>query len=154
MSQIGSEVGQVAPSFQLRDAKGESFSLEAQRGRPVVLLFYPGDDTPVCTKQLCSVRNNWSRYQTYGAEVVGINTDSEEAHKKFIQNHQLPLRLLVDGDGSVVKAYGMRSLLGVKRGVVVIDEAGIVRYRKTVVPIFRPDEEEVFEVLESLKKAR
>lgn len=153
MAQVGYEVGQLAPSFTLRDGKGESFSLEAQRGRPVVLLFYPGDDTPVCTKQLCSVRNNWSRYQNYGAEVVGINTDSAEAHEKFSQNHRLPLRLLVDTDGSVVKAYDMRSLLGVKRGVVVIDGSGIICYRKTVIPVFRPDEEEVFAVLEKLKQA-
>lgn len=152
-TQVGYEVGQQAPAFTLNDAKGERFSLEAVRGRPVVLVFYPGDDTPVCTKQLCSIRNNWARYGAYNAAVLGINTDSAEAHEKFTKNHSLPLRLLVDTDGSVVKAYNMKGLLGVKRGVVVVDKDGIVAYYKTVLPVFRPDEEEVFAVLEKLKSS-
>lgn len=143
-------IGAPAPEFTLADADGGAWSLSSFRGQPVVLLFYPGDDTPVCTKQLCSVRNNWSRYRAYNAEVVGINTDDEDAHRKFASGHKLPMKLLVDRDGQVVRSYGMKGLIGVKRGVVLIDSSGTVRYYKTVFPVFRPDEEEVFAVLEQL----
>lgn len=149
-TQPGFDVGCVAPPVDLLDAKGQRWVLAERRGKPVVLLFYPGDDTPVCTKQLCSVRNNWSRYAGFGAEVVGINTDSAEDHQKFASGHSLPMPLLVDVGGSVVKAYEMKGLLGIKRGVIVIDKEGIIRYRKTVLPVFRPDEEEVFTVLAQL----
>ncbi len=140
---IGPQVGQLAPEIDLPDASGGRWKLSAMRGRPVVLLFYPGDETPVCTKQLCSVRDNWARYQETGAEVVGINTDSIENHRKFIDHHQLTLRLLSDADGAVVRTYQMKNLLGTKRGVVVIDGEGHIRYRKVVIPIFRPGDDEV-----------
>ena len=77
---VGSHIGQLAPEIDLPDGNGERWKLSDARGKPVVLFFYPGDETPVCTKQLCSVRDNWARYQATGAEVVGINTDSVEKH--------------------------------------------------------------------------
>ena len=117
------------------------------RGKPVVLLFYPGDETPVCTKQLCSVRDNWERYQEAGAEVVGINSDSIDKHRRFASNHQLPLRLLSDADGKVTRAYEMNSFIGTKRGVVVIDKDGVIRYRRTVIPIFRPTDDEILKAI-------
>ncbi len=143
MANVGSNVGQVAPEIDLPDGNGERWKLSDMRGKPVVLIFYPGDETPVCTKQLCSVRDNWGRYQETGAEVVGINTNSVEKHKGFAANHQLPLRLLADVNGSVVSAYDMKYFLGTKRGVVVIDPQGVIRFRKVVVPIFRPGDDEV-----------
>jgi peroxiredoxin Q/BCP len=142
-----SQVGQQAPDIDLPDGNGERWQLQQMRGKPVVLLFYPGDETPVCTKQLCSVRDNWERYQAAGAEVVGINSDSVDKHHRFAAHHQLPLRLLSDADGHVTRAYDMHSFLGTKRGVVVIDKNGVIRYRRTVVPIFRPTDDEILKAI-------
>lgn len=142
------QVGQSAPAIDLPDGNGERWQLSQMRGKTVVLLFYPGDETPICTKQLCSVRDNWEQYQQAGAEVVGINSDSIEKHRRFAANHQLPLRLLSDAGGEVTKAYKMDSFIGTKRGVVVIDKAGVIRYRRTVVPIFRPTDDEILQAIQ------
>lgn len=144
---VGPNVGQLAPEINLPDALGNTWKLSAARGKPVVLLFYPADETPVCTKQMCSLRDNWAQYQATGAEVVGINIDSVEKHRRFAEHHNLPLPLLSDADGQVVRAYEMKNLLGVKRGVVVIDRDGVVRYRRVVLPIFRPGDDEVLEAI-------
>lgn len=146
----GPHIGQLAPEIDLPDAEGARWNLRAARGKPVVLLFYPADETPVCTKQLCSVRDNWARYQATGAEVVGINGDSQAKHHAFAAHHDLPLRLLSDANGDVLRAYEMRSLLGTRRGVVVIDKDGYVRYRKVVLPIFRPTDDEVLQALQEV----
>jgi thioredoxin-dependent peroxiredoxin len=90
------KIGENAPDFELSDGHGNTWILSDHRGKTVVLLFYPGDNTPVCTAQLCSVRDHWSEYQATGAEVVGISTDSVESHKGFADKNQLPLRLLSD----------------------------------------------------------
>ena len=104
-------IGDNATEFTLRDGDGNDWTLSDHRGKTVVLLFYPGDNTPVCTKQLCSVRDHWSEYQATGAEVVGISTDTVESHDKFAEKHSLPLRLLSDPDGKVSAQYGMKSWL-------------------------------------------
>jgi peroxiredoxin Q/BCP len=120
-----------APDFALKDGNGDDWRLRDQRGKVVVLLFYPGDETPVCTRQMCSVRNRWDDYQATGAEVVGISTDSIESHRNFAAHHDLPLRLLSDADGKVSVLYGARSLIPgkVARSVFVIDAEGMLRYR-------------------------
>lgn len=150
----GSRVGQRAPEIDLPDGQGKSWRLGDYAGRVVVLLFYPGDETPVCTQQLCSVRDNWARYQATGAEVVGINGDSVEKHGRFAANHDLPLRLLADSTGRVIRDYDMKALLGTRRGVVIIDGDGIIRYRKTVLPVFRPTDDEVLEAIRSVQAGR
>ncbi len=149
----GPNIGQLAPEIDLPDGEGNRWKLSDFRNKPVVLLFYPGDETPVCTKQLCSVRDNWERYQETGAEVVGINTDSVDKHRSFAANHQLPLRLLSDADGSVVRAYQMRAIFGTRRGVVVVDKNGVIRFRKVVMPIFRPSDDEVLAAIEKALQA-
>lgn len=143
----GPHIGQLAPEIDLPDGNGERWRLSEARGKPVVLFFYPGDETPVCTKQLCSVRDNWERYREMGAEVVGINTNSIEKHRRFAANHNLPMRLLSDADGRVVRDYEMKSLLGTRRGVVVIDKDGRIRFRKVVLPVFRPSDDEILDAL-------
>jgi thioredoxin-dependent peroxiredoxin len=138
--------GEQAPDFTLRDGDGEEWSLGNYAGQTVVLLFYPGDNTPVCTAQLCSVRDHWSDYQATGAEVVGISTDTVESHKDFAEKKQLPLRLLSDSDGQVSAMYGMKSWLPGRsaRGVVVIDKQGKVAYQKVqAVSLFKPSDSEV-----------
>ncbi|MCI0659744.1 MAG: peroxiredoxin [Acidobacteria bacterium] len=149
-NQIGPNIGQRAPDIDLPDGDGKRWKLSENRGKAVVLIFYPGDETPVCTKQLCSVRDNWSRYQETGAEVVGINTNSVEKHARFAANHQLPLRLLSDSNGNVVRAYKMKNIFAIRRGVIVIDREGVIRYRKVVLPIFRPSDEEIITAIKKV----
>src|SRR5215207_3448513 len=121
-----------APDFTLMDGDGDNWRLSDHRGKVVVLLFYPGDETPICTRQMCSVRDRWDDYMATGAEVVGISTDSVASHQKFASNHELPLRLLSDTDQGVANLYGARSLIPgkVARSVFVIDANGIIRHRK------------------------
>ena len=145
---------QIAPDFTLKDGDGNDWRLADQRGKTVVLLFYPGDETPVCTKQLCSVRDRWEDYAATGAEVVGISTDSVESHRKFAEHHSLPLRLLSDPDLKVAEMFGAKSWLPGRsaRAVVVIDSAGHVRHNKAQsLSLFRPKDDEV---LEAIRAAR
>ena len=140
------KIGQNAPDFVLKDGEGKQWSLSNYKRRTVVLLFYPGDNTPVCTAQLCSVRDHWSEYQATGAEVVGISTDTVESHKDFAEKKQLPLRLLSDPDGNVSAKYGMKSWLPGRsaRGVVVIDNEGKIAYHKVqAVSLFKPSDADV-----------
>jgi peroxiredoxin Q/BCP len=143
-------VGDIAPDFSLKDAHGDEWNLSEQRGKTVVLLFYPGDDTPVCTKQLCSVRDNWEQYKATGAEVVGISTDSVASHRNFADKYNLTLRLLADEKGEVNKLYDAKSWLPGRsaRAVVVIDKTGRVAYHKVQpVSLFRPKDDEILEAI-------
>jgi peroxiredoxin Q/BCP len=145
--------GQQAPDFTLKDGNGNNWKLSDHRGKTIVLLFYPGDNTPVCTAQLCSVRDHWSEYQATGAEVVGISMDSIESHKNFAEKKELPLRLLSDANGEVTKNYDVKSWLPGRaaRAVVVIDKEGKIAYRKVeAVSLFRPKDDDV---LEAIRKA-
>jgi peroxiredoxin Q/BCP len=156
MSETASaQVGTPAPDFTLPDGNGASWKLSDQRGKVVVLLFYPGDETPICTRQMCSVRDRWEDYAATGAEVVGISADSVESHQKFADNHELPLRLLSDGDQKVTNLYGARSLIPgkVARSVFVIDAKGTIRHRKVQpLGLFRPKDDEVLAAINEAKK--
>jgi peroxiredoxin Q/BCP len=147
---VGIQVDQQAPDFRLKDERGEDWQLSAKRGQVVVMLFYPGDETPVCTKQLCSVRDRWTDYLATGAEIVGISTDTIESHQKFSENYQLPLRLLSDPEGKVTSLYGVRSWLPGRsaRAVIVIDAHGVVRHRQVQpLSLFRPKDNQVIEAI-------
>jgi len=140
------KTGETAPKFTLHDGDGNDWTLSSHKGKPVVLLFYPGDNTPVCTAQLCSVRDHWSEYQATGAEVVGISTDSVESHKGFAEKNSLPLRLLSDEKCEVSALYKMKSWLPGRsaRGVVVIDAEGKIVYHKVqAVSLFKPSDDDV-----------
>jgi peroxiredoxin Q/BCP len=144
------DVGAQAPEFALPDNKGNQWKLSDQRGKVAVLLFYPGDETPVCTRQMCSVRDRWEDYAATGAEVVGISKDSVESHKKFAEHHDLPLRLLSDVGGEVADLYGAQSLIPgkVARSVFVIDAQGIVRYREVrPLGLFRPKDDDLIRAI-------
>lgn len=146
----GPQVGDAAPDFTLADGNGDRWSLSDHRGKVVVLFFYPGDETPICTRQMCSVRDRWEDYSNTGAEVVGISTDSVESHKKFAGHHQLPLRLLSDVNGEVAKLYGAQSLIPgkVARSVFVIDSTGVIRHRDVrPLGLFRPKDDEVIKAI-------
>lgn len=146
----GTEVGQLAPDFELKDNNDETWRLSDHRGKVVALVFYPRDETPVCTKQMCSMRDRWTDYQTTGAEVVAISVGSVESHKKFVEHHGLPQLLLADERGAVAGLLRVKSLLGgSQRAVIVIDPLGVIAYRKSVIPIFRPDDDEVIGAIRS-----
>jgi peroxiredoxin Q/BCP len=147
--------GAVAPDFALPDAQGATWRLSDQRGKVVVLLFYPGDETPICTRQMCSVRDRWEDYAASGAEVVGISTDSVESHKAFTEHHDLPLRLLSDADRTVADLYGANSIVPgkVARSVFVIDAAGVIRYRDVrPLGLFRPKDDDTIAAIRAAAK--
>jgi len=123
------EVGERAPDFELVGTNGP-FRLSDHRGERVVLLFYPGDNTMVCTKQFCSYRDRAEDFAALDATVVGISSQDLASHNEFLAKHGLNVPLLADVEAQVAKAYSAFSpRLGTKRAVVVIDEQGIVRHR-------------------------
>lgn len=147
--------GDPAPEFSLKDGDGNDWRLSDNRGKVVVLLFYPGDETPICTRQMCSVRDRWEDYAATGAEVVGISTDSVESHKKFAEHHDLPLRLLSDANSEVAKLYGAQSLIPgkVARSVFVIDGNGVIRYRDVrPLGLFRPKDDETIKAIRAAQQ--
>src|SRR3954465_1761388 len=122
-------VGEPAPDFSLEGTDG-TFRLSEQRGKRVVLLFYPGDETMVCTKQFCSYRDRSDEMASLEAVVVGISGQDVDSHEKFTSHHDLNVPLLADVDGAVAKQYSARApVVGTKRAVVIVDEDGVVRYR-------------------------
>jgi thioredoxin-dependent peroxiredoxin len=123
----GIAIGDSAPDFTLEGTSGP-FTLSEHRGEIVVLLFYPGDETPVCTKQFCSYRD--TGLEGLGATVVGISAQDLESHQRFTSHHGLTVPLLADADKKVAKAYGMSiPVVGTRRAVFVLDEQGIVRFK-------------------------
>ena len=121
-------VGEQAPDFELEGTEGR-FRLGEHRGERVVLLFYPGDNTAVCTKQFCSYRDRPDDFASLGATVVGISSQGLDSHNGFIEKNHLTVPLLADEDAAVAKLYGAHGRLGTKRAVIVIDEQGVVRHR-------------------------
>jgi thioredoxin-dependent peroxiredoxin len=122
-------VGEPAPDFQL-DGTAGTFHLADHHGERVVLLFYPGDNTAVCTRQFCSYRDEAEGFDALEATVVGISTQSVESHRDWTAKHGLTVPLLADPKGKVAKAYGAhRALGGTTRAVVIVDEQGKVGYR-------------------------
>src|SRR4030088_3596786 len=122
-------VGDEAPDFTLEGTDG-AFRLSDHRGERVVLLFYPGDNTMVCTKQFCSYRDRAGDFASLNATVVGISSQDLASHEDFVAKHSLNVPLLADVEKAVAKSYSAFSpRLGTKRAVIVIDEEGIVRHR-------------------------
>jgi peroxiredoxin Q/BCP len=125
------DVGAVAPDFTLPSQSGERVSLKDFIGKkPVVLFFYPRDDTPGCTKEVCAFRDSFEGFRRFDAEVIGISSDSVESHKRFAAKHNLPFTLLSDEGGKVRRLYGVPNTFSLFPGRVtyVIDEEGVVRH--------------------------
>ena len=122
--------GEPAPDFELDGTDGR-FRLSNHRGERVVLLFYPGDNTPVCTKQFSSYRDAADAVAALGAVVVGISSQGIESHRAFAAEHGLTVPLLADEDGAVARAYDAHApVVGTRRAVVIVDEEGVVRHRR------------------------
>ncbi len=117
----------IAPGFTLPDAEGKNVSLSDFTGKKVLIIFYPGDDTPVCTAQMCDYRNNVLEFTKRGIAVLGISSDSAASHKSFAERNQLPFTLLSDTEKTVAKIYDALGFLGMsQRAYVLVDEKGIV----------------------------
>ena len=127
--------GDVAPDFTLTSDSGEDVTLSELRGKPVVLYFYPKDDTPGCTTQACGIRDAYGEFERAGAIVLGVSPDDESSHVKFREKYDLPFTLLADPDHSVADRYGAwgektyagRTYEGVMRSTFVIDADGNVK---------------------------
>jgi peroxiredoxin Q/BCP len=125
----GPGIGEQAPDFELEGTDG-TFRLADHRGERIVLLFYPGDETPVCTRQFCSYRDRADELGELDATVVGISAQSVASHERFRDHHGLTVPLLADPDRAVARAYGVSMPgVGTRRAVFIVDEQGIVRYR-------------------------
>ncbi len=137
------EEGKAAPDFELGDDRGERVSLSSLRGRPVVLYFYPKDDTPGCTKQACGLRDVYDAFRERGAVVLGISPDDAESHEAFRAKYELPFTLLSDPGHEVAESYGAwveknvygKKSMGVERSTFVIDAGGsVARVMRKVQP--------------------
>src|SRR5437016_8386419 len=126
--------GSPAPDFELVSDADERVQLSALRGKPVVLYFYPKDDTPGCTTEACEFRDAYDRFRDQGVEVVGVSPDPVDSHQKFKSKHELPFPLLADTEHELAEAYGVwgekknmgRTYMGVTRSTFVIDPEGKV----------------------------
>jgi thioredoxin-dependent peroxiredoxin len=142
-------VGDRAPDFTLEGTGGRSYSLSEFRGRPVVLVFYPGDDTPVCTKQLNSYNNDLEQFDELDAQVVGISAQDVQSHDAFAGKHGFEFPLLADTDKAVAGLYGTLGPIGFpRRSIFIIDADGVVRYAHRAIAglTFRPVSELIAEL--------
>ena len=126
------ETGDAAPDFTVNDQDGNPVSLSDYKGKKVVLYFYPRDNTPGCTAEACNLRDNYAAFQDAGYEILGVSTDSEKSHQKFIDKQQLPFKLLADTEKEIHEKYGTwveksmygKKYMGTARKTYVIDENG------------------------------
>jgi thioredoxin-dependent peroxiredoxin len=150
-------IGTVAPDFSLPADDGREISLKSLRGTPVVLYFYPKDDTSGCTTQACGFRDSWADVKQTGAALLGVSPDGIASHQKFRQKYSLPFPLLADTDHSVAAAYGAwgkksmygREYEGILRSTFIIDAAGVIRH---IFPKVKP-KGHAAEVLAALQRA-
>lgn len=122
--------GDQAPEFELPGTGGKTYRLADYRGGKLVIAFYPGDFTPTCTKQFCSYRDEGDRLDGLGAAMLGISPQSVDSHERFMQEQSLNVPLLADEDKSVARAYGVLAGPLVRRAIFILDEEGVIRYRK------------------------
>ena len=143
------EEGRPAPDFALISDSGDNVSLSQFRGRPVVLYFYPRDDTPGCTAQACGIRDVWGEFESRGAVVIGVSPDNARKHVKFREKYGLPFRLLADKDHAVAEQYGVwveksmvgKKYMGIERSTFVIDaEGNIAKIMRKVKPAEHADD--------------
>ena len=151
-------IGKPAPAFELTADDGSIVTREQLRGKPVILYFYPKDDTPGCTREACAFRDDIASFRTAKATIVGVSPDSVESHAKFRKKYKLPFTLLSDPDHAVAEQYGVWgkkkmfavSFMGIIRTTFLIDADGILRH---IMPVKRvdPHSEQVLELLKGMR---
>jgi len=127
--------GQKAPDFTAKDQNGKNVSLSDFAGKELILYFYPKDDTPGCTAEACSFRDNYQSLLDSGFEVVGVSTDDEKSHQKFISKYNLPFALISDTEKNIVESYGVwveknmygKKYMGIARNTFIIDKEGMIK---------------------------
>ena len=124
------KVGDPAPDFELPGTGGKTYRLSDYRGQKLILAFYPGDFTAVCTRQFCSYRDQGEQLDELGAAVLGISSQSVDSHERFVKEKSLNVPLLADEDKEVARAYGVVAGPMVRRAVFVVDEEGVIRHQK------------------------
>jgi thioredoxin-dependent peroxiredoxin len=143
-------VGDKAPPFTLRGTGGKEYRLEDYAGQPVVLVFYPGDDTPVCTKQLNTYNDGLEQFTNLGAQVLAISAQDVASHERFAGKHGFAFPLLADTDKAVAGSYGTLGPIGFpRRSVFIVDGEGVIRYAHRAIAglTYRP----VSELIDALK---
>jgi peroxiredoxin Q/BCP len=144
-------INDQAPDFSLEGDDGKDYRLSDHMGERVLLVFYPGDNTPVCTRQLCEYRDGVEAFAGLGVSVVGISSDDLDSHRSFRAKHDLPFVLLSDPDLTVAKLYGSKGAMGMKRSVFLVDEKGVIRYEHVeALALFRRRAKELLEAIRSL----
>ena len=145
------DVGDPAPDFSLPSTQGEFRLKDRLERRAVLLVFYPGDDTPVCTKQLCDYRDNLAVFGDLGVDVIGVNPQPLASHEAFAKKFSLPFPLAADEDKGVCRAYGTLSFLGyAQRALVLVGRDGKIKYKRSDFPMFRRSAEELRTVISGL----
>lgn len=154
-------IGSLAPDFTLPSVGGLSredestTTLSAYRGKTLVLLaFYPGDFTPVCTSEMRGLMAEWGEFRTLGCEILGISSDPIEKHREFAKQLRLEFPLLSDTDKTVSQLYGVNGLIGTRRAYFLVDMEGVLRYRHVeLLPVFKRDTAELLQTIRQLKSA-
>jgi thioredoxin-dependent peroxiredoxin len=144
------KIGEIAPNFTLPDQDGQPFTLSSQKGKIVVLYFYPKDFTSGCTKEACHFRDAYEGFTEVGVEVIGVSADSQESHRKFMDAYMLPFTLLSDMKSEVKKLYGVAGHLFPGRVTFVIDKDGVVRNVFSSQTDMKAHVDETLKILKSL----
>jgi peroxiredoxin Q/BCP len=141
---LGLTPGQDAPDFTAKDQDGKTVKLSQFRGSPVLIYFYPKDDTPGCTKEACTFRDQYTKFQKLGAVILGVSRQDEKSHQAFKTKYHLPFELLIDTDGTIAGSFGVGAMpvIGLtKRQSVLLDKTGkVIRFYDTVDPAKHADE--------------
>lgn len=157
---MSANVGSVAPDFTLPSVGGlaraqvSSITLSAYQGKSNVLLaFYPGDFTPVCTSEMRCFSQDWSQFRELGCEILGVSPDPIEKHQEFSKQLRLDFPLLSDPDKKVIQLYGVEGLLGPQRAYFIIDMQGLIRYKHVEwLPIFKREDSELLKAVRQINK--
>jgi thioredoxin-dependent peroxiredoxin len=142
------KIGDKAPEFILKNSEGKDIKLSDFRGNKLLMVFYPKDDSLVCTKQLCEYSNGLSEFENLNIKVIAISTDSVESHRKFKEKWHFDFEILSDDSKTASREYDALNILGMsKRAIYILDENGIIKYKDTVLPVFYKKKDDLIKII-------
>ncbi len=151
---MGLATGASAPDFTAKNQDGKPVTLSQFKGSPVLIYFYPKDDTPGCTKQACDLRDNYSKFTKLGAVILGVSRQDEKSHQEFKKKHHLPFDLLVDQDGSLAEKLGVKTMFGIglhqRQSILIGPDMKVIRFYPEVDP--RTHADEILKELQAIKR--